>query len=78
MGKIDVSIFPCRKGVVPVAPHLPKPKQTGAKNIFEKLLFWKHSKIRCSSRDIYFQSLTTFSAFSLLSCYKHDHNLQGS
>jgi hypothetical protein len=52
MGKIDVSIFPCQKGVVRIAPHVTKPKEIGAKNIFEKLLFLKHLKIPCRSGDI--------------------------
>ena len=60
------------------SPSLNKTKTNRRQKYFEKLLFLKHSKICCSSRDIYFQSLTTFSAFSLLSCYKHDHNFQGS
>jgi hypothetical protein len=61
MGKIDMSNFGSWKGVVPIAPHVPKPKEIGAKNIFEQLLFLKHSKNRYSSGDICIQTFLTFS-----------------
>ena len=61
MGKIDMPIFPCRKGTVPIAPHATKPMESVAVFCFEKLLFLNHLKIRCSSGDIYSQTFLTFS-----------------
>jgi hypothetical protein len=49
MGKIDMSNFPCRKGEAPYAPHVPQPKEMGAKIFFEQLLFLKRLKIRSAS-----------------------------
>jgi hypothetical protein len=62
MGKIGISIFPLRKGVVCIAPHVPKPKEIDAKNIFEQLFFLKHLKNPCRSGDMHSQSFTSFYA----------------
>jgi hypothetical protein len=44
--------FSEQKCEVPAAPHFLKPKEIGAKNIFEQLLFLKQLKIPYRSGDI--------------------------
>jgi transposase len=68
MGKIDMSNFGSQKGMVPVAPHLLKPFEFGAKNDSEKFLFLNRKKIRSTSGDILFQTFPYFSQKSIMIC----------
>jgi hypothetical protein len=68
MGKIGMSIFSCRKGVVRIAPHVPKPTKSSAKLFFEQLLFLNRLKIRYRFRDISSQSFPVFSTKSNIIC----------
>ena len=54
--KSPCEFFKAKKGELPVAPHVMKPKAIGVLRSFKKLLFLKHSKIRSGSGDIHFQS----------------------
>ena len=67
MGKIDVSIFQSPKGVVPIAPHVTKPKEFHAKNIFEKPLFLKHLKKNLDPEIFAFENLLHFPSKSTAS-----------